>query len=244
MKDFTLIVPYYRNVRMLERQVEEWEKYPACVKVICVDDGSPEPARDVIDRSASPSLRSRLELYRVAVDIPWNRGGARNLGARHAPTDWLVHVDIDHILPVESCEKLLAFEPNEFNWYRFERWRVGKADATRKKDAIPDDCEFGRIHPHVDSYLMTKKMYWFIGGYDEDYSGVLGGGSAFLRQATARVPPRVLDIPLHVYTRSVIKDASDFSLSRDTSKGKIILRKKGGTRRPANPIRFEWAKVL
>lgn len=246
MKAFTMVVPFYRNCGMLQRHLKEWELYPPGVKFVVVDDGSPEPARDIVASHASDYLRDRMRLYRISVDIPWNRGGARNLGAHHVDTDWLLHVDVDHVLPVDSCERLLALEPDPKHWYRFTRWRVGRADATRKKDAIPDDCEFGLIHPHVDSYLMTKRMYWNIGGYDEDYSGCLGGGSAFLRQAMARAAAQMLpsEVCLHVYTRSAVEDASDFSLSRDTAPGKTILRRKGGLRRPVNPMRFQWVREL
>src|SRR5690606_34720310 len=95
-------------------------------------------------------------------------------------------------------------------------------DETRRKDAIPDDCEFGRIREHIDSYLVTKEIYWKAGGYDERYSGCLGGGSPFLEQLGIAAPMKLLpeDVHLHVYTRHVIPDASISTLSRDTSEYK------------------------
>lgn len=247
MKHFTLIVPYYRNAAMLDRQVIEWEQYSHRVRIICVDDGSPEPAKDVILARASPDLLERLRLYRITVDIPWNREGARNLAAQECSTDWMINIDIDHILPARAAEKLLtAFAPHPGNWYRFPRYRQGKADETRKKDKLPVDCEYGRIHPHIDSYLVEREVYWNAGGYDEDFAGCLGGGSEFLgRLERTAGPPGLLPDPicLHVYTRDKIKDASDWTLSRDTAQGKAIQRKKlGGT--PQNPIRFPWVREL
>jgi hypothetical protein len=126
-------------------------------------------------------------------------------------------------------------------WYRFARFRVGKADETRKKDLIPDEKEFGEIKPHIDSYLVTKEIYWKAGGYDESYSGCLGGGSPFLEQLAIAAPMKLLpeDIHLHVYTRHVIPDASISTLSRDTSEYKrrraVIGKVKG-----KNPLRFKW----
>lgn len=252
MKELTLIVPYYRNAAMLDRQVIEWEQYASRAKIICIDDGSPEPALPIITARASPALLKRLRLYRITVDIPWNREGARNLAAQQCETDWLVNVDIDHLLPAKACAALLDFDAREGRWYRFPRFRVGKADATRRKDKLPDDCEFGRIHPHIDSYLVTRAMYWEAGGYDEDYAGCLGGGSEFLRRLEQTGgAAHLIDDPvcLHVYTRDKINDASDWSLSRDTSQGKAITRRKdavkgAGKSKPVNPIRFPWVREL
>ena len=158
MPAFTLVVPFYRNCAMLARQLEEFEAYPPGVSLIVVDDGSPEPARDIL-QAASEQLRRRLHLYRITKDIPWNREGARNLGAAKTCTDWLVHVDIDHILPAAACTHLLELTVQPEFWYRFKRWRNGRADETRQKDAIPRDVEFGEIKPHIDSYLMARDMF-------------------------------------------------------------------------------------
>lgn len=249
MPELTLIVPYYRNCGMLARQVGEWNIYPEEIKIICVDDGSPEPAAEIIAKHATPKTKRHLELYRIDVDIPWNRGGARNLGAKMAATEWVLHEDIDHILPIDAACALLDFRPDHERWYRFPRWRVGKADATRRKDAIPEDQQYGQIHPHVDSYLARLEIYWQIGGYNEDYSGCLGGGNPFLHRLEAAHPVEMLPKPirLEVYTRSAIPDASDWSLSRDTTeyrRRKRAIEKYGELKKPRNPIRFPWTKIL
>lgn len=243
----TLIVPYYRNPRMLERQLQEWELYPPELQIVVVDDGSPEPAGEVL-RKANVLLHERLRLFRIKVDIPWNRGGARNLGAHVAQTQWIVHIDIDHVLPAESAWRLLDFEAKEDAWYRFPRWRKGRADATRRKDRIPPEQEFGEIHPHVDSYLCTRELYWRVGGYDEDYSGCLGGGNPFLKQLTAAAELRILpaDIHLHVYTRTEVSDASDLTLSRDSAEytRRRRMKEMSGRTKPVNPLRFPWEREL
>lgn len=247
LNEFTLIVPYYRNVSMLRRQVEEWDKYPLELRIIVVDDGSPEPAAPHIVLGVDP-LRP-LELYRITKDIPWNRNGARNLGAHVATTEWIIQIDIDHILPAEIVAALLNFNVNPKRWYRFPRFRMGKADETRKKDKIPDDQEYGEIHPHVDSYLMRRDFYLNeVGGYNEDFSGAIGGGNNFLQRAESLQPVELLPPPirLEVYTRDVIKDASDWSLSRDTAeykKRRQLINQKGNPK-PKHPLRFDWVREL
>lgn len=250
----TLIIPYYRNQKMLELQLKTWCAYSLQAlrhfKFFIVDDGSPEPAEPIVKTFAR---ELPVSLYRISVDIPWNRGGARNLGSQEANTKWIMHTDIDHLLPPESAEKLTwltsyegAHRLKETMFYRFRRYRFGRADETRKKDAISPDTEYGEIKPHGDSYLCTKELYWRAGGYDEDYSGCLGGGSPFLQQLESIAKAHVLNnVELQVYTRSACPDASDTTLNRDTSE--YVRRKahkiRTGNTRATNPIRFPWSQV-
>lgn len=256
----SVIVPYYRNVEMLKVHLDTWDRYPVEVhkqmRLIVVDDGSPEPASHVIgdwmNTQRTPGWG--LQLYRIHPDIPWNRGGARNLGSTVTQDDWLLHMDIDHVMPVKAAEALAAWMRDRRylgsgdTWYRFERYRYGRADETRKKDKLDPAATFGKIKPHIDSYLCQRALYWKVGGYDEDYSGCLGGGSPFLQQLERAAPVQVLPEPicLHVYTRSTCKDASDFSLSRDTSEYSRRRKAKEarGDTKAKNPLRFSWGRVL
>lgn len=242
----TLIVPYYRNPKMLTLHLREWLEYPNEFKFIVVDDGSPDPALDHISEELN---HNNLSVYRIHRDIPWNRGGARNLGTHVAETDWVIHVDIDHLLPAGCAHSLFTENVEARRWYRFPRFRRGKADETRRKDEIPDDMEFGAIKPHIDSYLITRKRFWSVGGYDEDYSGCLGGGSPFLKSLERTVgQPQALskNTFLCVYTRDACEDASDNTLSRDTAEytRRRKMKEKQGNVKAKNPLRFEWSQVL
>lgn len=243
LDEVTLILPYYRNPMMLRRQMQEWAGYPRNLRLVVVDDGSPEPALPIIqpflgDSVSSP--RDNLELYRIGVDIPWNRGGARNLGAHVCRTDWLIQTDIDHILPLESFAALLRAPLDNRRVYRFPRFRVGRADETRKKDAIPADATFGPVKPHVDSYLIHKEAWHELGGYNEAYSGHIGGGNEFLRRLARS--HLVAELPagcaLHVYTRDACPDANDIHLSRDPGPN----RYRAGLRRVY--LKFPWERQL
>jgi hypothetical protein len=237
----TLIVPYYRQPVMLDRQIREWNRYPAELQIVLVDDGSPEPA---VDRTLSVGGHP-ISLYRIDVDIPWNRNGARNLGAHVATTEWIMQVDIDHIMPANAMTELMLWLPAAHDdWYRFRRFRIGMADETRNKDSIPRDAECGEIKPHIDSYLMRRKKYLELGGYDERYAGCLGGGGVFLKRAVEALgTPHVLAFPLDVYTRSVVPDSSEHTLSRDTAE--YGRRKRAfGHLKPIKPLNFPWHRVI
>ncbi len=249
MDTFTLIVPYYRQPKMLEYQIREWNLYPENIQIIVVDDGSPRQDRalNVVTEHATDDLLKQLSLYEITVDVPWNRGCARNLGAQQAQTEFIMHVDTDHVLRAHQAEELLCFAPSPDQWYRFQRFRCGTADDTRKKDKLPNSCPYGLIHPHIDSYLISKQLYWKVGGYDEDYSGCLGGGTVFLKQLTKLVKPSLIECPyLEVVTRSVVNDSSISTLDR--SHAEFRRRQNDKVARsdttPKNPIRCPWEQVL
>jgi hypothetical protein len=184
------------------------------------------------------------------VDIPWNRSMARNLGSKVAETKWLLHIDTDHILPPSSADALVQMLPtyNRDHWYKFRRYRVGRADDTRNKDAIPRNVEFGEIKPHVDSFLCRKDLYWKVGGYDPDYAGCLGGGGAFLRQLKVAGKECMADpnVILHVYTRDKIQDSSISHLNRDTEEygRRRRIKERAGNVKVTDPIRYPWEKLL
>lgn len=251
----TMVVPYYRQPNMLLKQLETWASYPHDVRrafhFTVVDDSSPETAEYAMAGFwTDDGPWANISLYRIEKDVPWNRGMARNLGTKMATTPWVLHVDTDHVLPAASAAQLLEtlkFKTN-FAWYRFKRFRIGAADETRKKDKADPKAECVEIHPHIDSYLTTPKAYWAAGGYNEDFSGVLGGGSPFLKEMDkAHGWSGLLDVPLHVHTRHSVPDSSEHTLPRDPEAFKRRKREimaKRGTLRGHDPIRLPWHKVF
>jgi hypothetical protein len=238
MRALTLILPYYRSPEMLRVQRHEIAQYPDGLHVIVIDDCSPEPASEIV----TPS--DRIGLYRIHDDIPWNRNGARNLGAHVATTEWILQTDIDHVLPADAAAALLALDLDAQHWYRFPRYRVGPADETRRKDPIGDGVDYGRIREHIDSYMITRDLYWRTNGYNEDFSGCFGGGSAFLKRLAGMASVQLLELPvrLHVHTRHSVPDASVTALVRDRTEYER-RRKLFAKQTPEKPLRFEWSKV-
>ena len=114
----------------------------------------------------------------------------------------------------------------------------------------------GTMSPYQHGEVFVTDDGWVtdqdIGNYErflnEDFSGAIGGGNAFLHrleefQHVELLPP---PIRLEVYTRDVIKDASDWSLSRDTAeykKRRQAVEAKGNPK-PKNPLRFPWTREL
>ena len=199
----SIVFPYYDNPEMLRFQLGHFGNYSrealhAC-EIVIVDDCSPVfPARDVVRENYLPNIR----LFRVAVDRPWNQDAARNIGAYEAGGEYLLLTDIDHVVPESTLLELCEIEDNR-SVYTLAR----KAHFSDK--VIPS---------HVNSYFLSKALYWDIGGYDEEFWGTYGSDRLFrtrvLKSANIKELPHSR---LELVTRGSIPDAKNTNLSRQPS---------------------------
>lgn len=214
----TFVYPYYENPKFLARQLSIWSSYPDDVRrrihVIVVDDGSPSvPAVDVIRANY---VDVNLRLFRIDVDVRWNWLAARNIGAHHADDGWLVMTDMDHVIEPQLAQFLIegAFDPRVI--YRFSR------------------CEHtgSPVHPHPNSMLMMRSMFWRIGGYDEALSGHYGTDGDWRRRCAAAAPVKTLRWALIRY--EYVDDSSTTTYKRkqpeDAGKKAIIAKRSKGWR--------------
>jgi len=116
-------------------------------------------------------------LFRIEVDVRWNWLAARNIGAHRALSEWVMLTDIDHILTAETFDRLVYGVHLQHLIFRFSRREYGTQQP---------------IHPHPNSWLMTKRMYWKVGGYDEALSGYYGTDGDYRRRCAATAPIRIL----------------------------------------------------
>lgn len=191
----SLVVTYYGQPAMLAEQAKAWADYPDGVEVVLVDDGSAEPA--------APQPRSRG--YRVGVDIPWHQDGARNLGATVAAGEWLLLLDIDHILPLREAERLLAMLPTL-------RPRTAYRPARRLVD---DAYPLGRA---ANIWLLRKAEFWAVGGYDERLCGSYGTDLEFRPRLRSVLKEANVPVTLDVYRGGDVADAATRGLDRTVVK--------------------------
>jgi len=199
----SIVFPYYDNPEMLRFQLGHFGNYSqealdAC-EIVIVDDCSPVfPARDVIRGCDLPNIR----LFRLGVDLPWNQDAARNIGAHEARGEYLLLTDIDHVVPESTLSELCDIEDN-LSVYTLAR----KAHFSDK--IIPS---------HVNSYFLSKALYWGIGGYDEDFWGTYGSDRLFRTRVLKSAPIKELpNSRLELVTRGSIPDAKNTNLSRQPS---------------------------
>ena len=249
----TLVLPYYDNPKMFQHQQQCWNEWPphlfSFFEVVVVDDCSPNhPAADWVlaDR------RFNFGLYRIEKNVRWNWIAAKNVGAHEAKGSWLFLTDMDHRLTSEVFEKLLSFvlqrktvlklnaattvtlNLNNMAYYTFDR--VDAPDLTPYKN-------------HPNTYFMSRKLFWKLGGYDEEFSGYYGTDGYYRKRLD-----RVAEGGFHLeglatvrYPREVIADASTTEFERKTEYDKSKKKKmkaKLEQNRPMRALTFPWTKLI
>lgn len=233
----TLVLPYYENGGMLLEQQRIWaglsEKTRSRLHVIVVDDGSPD---DPASRHAKDPGLASFRLFRAGVDVRWNWLFCRNLGVEHAPTEWVVLTDMDHVVPEATWHRLMRGSLDPLNAYRLSR--VDAPNLTPYK-------------PHPNTWVMTRHMFRDrIGGYDERFSGYYGTDGEFRSrvEAWAREVVMLPEVTIR-YPREVIADASTTRYGRKEAVDRAEVRLIRGSRAALGaswrPLRltFPWSEV-
>jgi hypothetical protein len=216
-KHVTFILPYYNNARFLGTQLSWWGTFPDSLRrylsAIIVDDGSPQPAYDVLHSCVHPFP---IRLFRIHADIRWNWLAARNIGFKHAPNGWCLVTDMDHVIPETTATSVVYGHHEQDIIYGFSR---------REYTGVP-------ANPHPNSWLMTRQMFWTVGGYDEALSGFYGTDGDWRRRMAAVAPIHILYDRLirHEYQQDSSTTAYLRKQPQDAAvKGIIAKRGKGWT---------------
>lgn len=241
MNRVTLCLAYYENPGMLRRQLDQLAALPAdlsqVIDLIVVDDGSPNsPALDVFENYLGPThpIAREVQLYRMAVDIPWNQDACRNLAVAQAETPWVLLTDIDHLVPLATWRRVIEQKLADKAVYKFGR--VSEPDLSPYKT-------------HPNSWLMTRAMYDRCGGYDERFRGWYGTDGDFRNRVQKVAKVEILPEVLVRVPREVTPDASTTTLTR---KGQIneeniarIKRERSASQDP-RPLHnlTPWARVI
>lgn len=254
----SLVMPYYRNPRMLHRHLltfrHEWSpELRDLVEVVIVDDGSPDDtAADALvtmwngSREGLPSL----SLYRVLEDRPWHQHACRNLGAHVAKAATILMTDIDHVVPPTTLTEVLRALPlGDGEVLTFGRVDAPPTLTWRAMDWPEFDRTLNRagdLKPHVNSFAVAREHYWRIGGYDERYCGIYGTDQEFrTRLWRASTERHIEHAPLIRVGREVIGDASTRDVERKTP-GRLALKRavraQAGQAKPLN-LAFPWERA-
>jgi hypothetical protein len=210
---FTLVMAYYENPQMLRVQFAYMAELPEPVRralnVIVIDDGSPTASALSTWISHPPPPMGSAALWRMGVDVRWNQDACRNVGVREAPTRWVLLTDMDHIVPRATWERLMGGKLNKHTVYRFGRVSAPNLEPYK---------------PHPNSWALTAKKYWQIGGYDEALAGNYGTDGDFLTRTRAAVG-EITELPdvLVRYPRDIVPDASTTTLERKSLADKVRI---------------------
>jgi hypothetical protein len=254
MENLTIGFAYYNQPLMLAewwRWMGVYTTVPKNFRFIFVDDGSPDHPLEVPDLIQT---FFNVEVYRIEPNIPWNQPGARNLIMSQAQTDWVLLVDVDHVVSPSLVPQLLAFKPVPGLCYKLGRFY--------EKTGMPQSMNPNQL-------LINRDDFWLAGGYDEDFCGHRGHDDHMLKCTLAARGINQVDLPLHrlrsYSSWDIANDESDPPVVSDASvpscvfdrspahNSALLQRKLAEVKeqgidtflanRP-RPLRFEWHRVL
>lgn len=191
----SVVIPVYNQAKSLEFVLEGFEKqtYSGDFNIIVVDDGSEENIGEIVER---------FEQLNIDYVRQENRGraAARNLGAKHVFTDFVVFCDADRIPSPDFIQKyndnFLRYPecisigiPKELYISDYENKR-DKVFETVKKDGIyAKEAYYSKIIKNLydDNGICQSSIPWIstlsgnmglslkkfneVNGFDEDFEG-------------------------------------------------------------------------
>lgn len=203
----SLVMPYYRNPTMLGMQYALWASFPQEVKdlfeIVIVDDGSPDEKARWVDR---PAGLPRIRIFEVQEDKPWHQHAARNIGAHEAVGKILLLTDMDHMVTEQLITFCAGVETSQ------NAWHVKRLEWDTKKPTLD---RFDKPKPHPNTFIMSKKLFWKMGGYDEDYCGHYGTDGLFRHRLAKHAKLLVCkEAVIYRLSREMVHDASTRDLKR------------------------------
>ena len=103
---------------------------------------------------------------------------ANNLAFQEIKTDYVIRLDIDHYFDEKNINSLLNSKLDlDKHYYIFNRFSISQR----------------KIRPHRNSYIISKKNYWKVKGYNESFSGNYGLDDIdFMRRLERKINKRLL----------------------------------------------------
>ena len=229
----TLVYAYYENGKMLDYQLDSWDRYnnKDKFKIIIVDDGSvKDPAENHLK---DVDVGIDIELYKIHEDIPWNQDGARNLGMTRVE-GWCLMTDIDHVLTYDNADKILNYDYDKQFYYTLGEKEVHYILNVKTILNRP---------PHPNTYIIHKDTFWKTGGYNENYRGYYGTDVFFSNDLKLISKHKHLDFA-HLFEIgiNVISDSCTQNYGRQGSEY-CINNAKGYMTGFKGPLNFKWTRV-
>jgi predicted glycosyltransferase involved in capsule biosynthesis len=128
--------------------------------------------------------------------VRWNQDAARNIAVEESDTQWLLLTDMDHIVSLDAWKRVLDRKLNKMLVYRFSR------------TTLEPNLKETPYKPHPNSWLMTRRIYDLVGGYDERFAGHYGTDAEFRDRVVQAAVVEMLDEHLIRVPRETIPDAS------------------------------------
>ena len=157
---------------IVRRQILHYNKIglPPSVDVTFVDDGS------IPSLSLAVGCKFNCRVIATNDFRKWTQPKARNFGVKKATGEYVLCVDLDHIIPIETIDFLLS--DHGYDQVRFKR-EVGildengdfiqDMDVMREWGLLPERGL--KLPPHGNSFAIKRNLYLKLDGVSEKHVG-------------------------------------------------------------------------
>lgn len=228
----SIICNFYGYPERVAEQVLHWNQLPRevleRVEFVLIDDCSDTPVE-------LPDHNLNLRLFRVTSDIPWNQGGARNLGATKAQGVWALFFDIDQRIQLETLPLLINLLEKANPRNTFLYLRIRHLIDIQNNQSLP--CAPSTFLTHLGDFRER-------GMYDEDFTGHYGYEDLYLIAAWEKRGGNRI-----VLEQPIFFDDMGFgtlAFDRDKERNGRLMNEKIKAGCPESPdiLRFGWVEVM
>jgi hypothetical protein len=168
----SIVIPFLNSHELVRRQVLWFKKLniPDETEVIWMDDGSDPP----IEIPDAPCKNFRL--VPTNDKRPWTSSLARNKAAKMAQGEYFLMTDGDYIVTQQAVDRAMRFNGDREGFKRYfgildENGELKTDEYNLLKYGV--NAEYlhlrkGKISPHPNNYVISRRVWDMIGGYNED----------------------------------------------------------------------------
>ena len=167
----SIVTAVLDSPEIVRRQLLHYNKMnlPDNVEVVYVDDGSEPPLTQKVDTNF------KFKILYTNDNRYWTQPAARNFGVKNSDGDYVLCIDVDHIVPKKTIDLILT---TDYDIVRFRR-QVGILDkhgrfnqdmsVMRKWGLSPERGI--KLPAHSNSFSMRRGLYLALGGVSEKHVG-------------------------------------------------------------------------
>ena len=224
------VVPVYldNNSDILINLLKTYDQYPKKIKeayeFIIVDDCSPI-------KIEIPNVNLSMTILRINTNIPWNVGGAKNLGIKHASYPYVLCTDLKFTYPELLLEHLKSRKIEKDRYYYIGQYHKAS----------------NRIRYFSHTVLTTKENLDKVGGFDEKFSGNYGYEDRDLLRSLKKAKLRPFNIGYNVCLKKGTDEFTEqemknyHSLKRDRTANRTLFETKKV--HSGLYLNFEWSLI-
>lgn len=149
----SIVVPIYKVENCLDRCVDSLRRQTyEDIEIILVDDGSPDRCPEMCDNYAAEDSRIKV-IHKVNGGL----SDARNVGTKHATGDYVMYIDSDDYIELDTCEKFVPYLKDGVDI------AMGECDCTKPGYSVTHfpGMEIGKVYGGTEYMKLAFKKRKF-----------------------------------------------------------------------------------